>query len=230
MNEATLTLKGKQKRDFSKLKSVLEELGFTSIAARKDRLSVEKIEISDLKGNAHHSYKATFYSNRLVFSYSLGSNRQKRDLDAFTVLINLLKVSEDFYTISAGELRTQFLELIGHVRSTVDSESHSTAHDVLDLREKYDSLEKKYRDLVLSSEQNARILLDCEKKKNEYHGRMEALEGMSDESLSQEIFKWLKTHSGEISISGFAKSYSVPTARVEEGLELLLRKGYIKKK
>lgn len=230
MNEATLTLKGKQKRDFSRLKAALKELGFTSLAARRDLLSVEKVESADLQGKVHHSYRATFHPNRLIFTYSLGSNRQKRDLDAFTVLINLLKVSEDFYSVSAGELRTPFLDLIGHVRSNLDSESHSTAHDVLDLRERYYSLEKKYGDLVLSSEQNARILLDCEKKKNEYHARMEALQGMSDESLSKEVFKWLKTHSGEISISGFAQSYNVPSARVEEGLELLLRKGYIKKK
>lgn len=230
MEEVTIVLNGKALKELSKLKAHLAGLGFTSINLNKEKLEVEKIETSDLKGRPHRSYRVIFQPNKLTFSYSIGSERQKREFEALLVLLNLIKYSEDFYQVNGGELYTPLSNAFMKACSLLDSESYATAHQFSELREKYSSLEKKYKDLVLSSEQNARILLECEKKKGEYYSRIKELEAMSIDSIAQEIFKWLKIHSGEINISQFSKSYGVPEARVEEGLELLLKKGYIKKK
>lgn len=229
MDEATITLKAKSQKDFSQLKTKFAELGFTSVEEDGGKLTLEKVETSDLKGRSHHFYRASFYPEKLVFTYSIGMNRKKRDLEALSTLMNMIKVAEGFYKVDAGDLHAPLTAVLNEARALVDSESYATVQQLAELQEKYYSLEKKYKDLVLSSEQNARILLECEKKRDEYYSRLKELEGMSDDALMQELFRWLKTHSGEISVGQFAKSYGISTARVEEALEYLLKNGYIRK-
>ncbi len=230
MEEATITLKGKKLKEFDKLAAQFSSLGFTSMELEADRLSLEKIETSDLKGRSHHFYRVSFYPDKIIFTYSIGANRKKRDLETLSTLMNLIKLAEGIYEVDAGELHAPLTTVLNEARALVDSEQYATMQQLSELEEKYYSLEKKYKDLVLSSEQNARILLECEKKRDEYHKRIIQLEGMSDDILAQELFRWLKTHGGEINISHFSKSYDIPSSRVEEGLEHLLKNGYIRKK
>ncbi|MEW6528626.1 MAG: hypothetical protein AB1391_01935 [Candidatus Micrarchaeota archaeon] len=228
MDEASITLKGKALRNFSKINVRFDELGFSTIAVENKKIMLEKIETADLKGNVHHFYRITFLPDQLIFTYSLGQDRKRREFEAFFTLLNILKISEDFYEVKTKELYTPLLSIFNEMRAIMESEGYSTTQKNIELQEKYASLEKKYKDLVLSSEQNARILLECEKKRDNYHARIKQLEGINDEMLTQEIFKWLKTHCGEMNISQFAKSYGIPFARVEERLEYLLKNGYIR--
>lgn len=233
MDEAEISLKGNIKGKkidaMSKLKTKFEELGFTSIECMKDKLVIEKIETTDLKGKTKHFYRACFYPNKFDFVYSLGMNRKKREFETLGILMDIIKVAEDNYTINAADLYSSVTVVLNELRPLMDSEFYVNTQQVSELREKYSSLEKKYRDLVLSSEKNARILLECEKKRDEYYTRIKQLEGISDDVLTREIFKWLKTHSGEINIFQFAKAYSIQTTRVEEGLARLLENGYIRR-
>lgn len=230
MDEAEIILKAKALRTFPKLAASTRDLGFSSISSTKTKLVLEKIETTDLKGSTHHFYRAEFHPDKLIFTYSLGLNKKKRELDALIILLHLLKMSEAHYQINAGELYHMLSSLLNEMRVLSDSESYTNTQQLLELRENLHSLEKKYKDVVFSSEQNTRILLECEKKRDEYYLRIKQLEGMSENMLIQEIFKWLKTHVGEINISQFAKSYNLPTSRVEEGLEYLLKNGYIRKR
>ncbi|VVB98382.1 Uncharacterised protein [uncultured archaeon] len=230
MDEATITLKARAHRDISRLEERFAELGFTSVDTEGGTLSLEKVETSDLKGRSHHFYRVQFYPNKLVFTYSLGLNKKKRDLEALSTLMNVIKVAEGLYEVDAGDLHAPLAEVLNEARALVDSDSHATVQQLTELKEKYYSMEKKYKDLLLSSEQNARILLECEKKRDEYYARVKELEGMSDDALMQEMFRCLKTHAGEVSVAQFAKSYGISSARVEEALEYLLQNGYIRKK
>lgn len=230
MDVASVTLKGRAVGNFPDFEAQFKELGFTVIALEDQKITLEKTETADLKGKSHHFYQAVFFPDKLIFTYSVGQNRRKREFEALVTLLNLIKVAEDFYEVDAGEFHNPLATILNEARAIIDSESYATIQQVSELQEKYESLERKYKDLVLSSEQNARILLECEKKRDDYYSRIRQLEAMSDEMLVQEIFKWLKTHGGEMSIRQFAKSYSLPTGRVEEGLEYLLKNGYIRKK
>ncbi len=230
MEEAEIKLKGRPLRSFPKLKERFEGLGFTTVRSDKRSLTLEKIETSDLKGKSHHFYCISFQPDKLVLAYSVGPSSKKRQLEALHTLLNAIKIADGLYEIDAQSLCEHFESQVREDLTYSDSEQYATAQQVSELSEKYSLLEKKYRDLVLSSEQNARILLECEKKRDEYYGRIRQLEGMSDESLRQALFKWLRAHSGEINISEFAKMHNVPNSRVEEGLEHLVKNGYIRKK
>lgn len=230
MNEATIIIKAKMHKNFFKFKNRFTELGFTSIETEKNKLLLERIETENLKGDIYHFYRVVFLPDKIIFTYSLGQNKKQRELDVLLTLLNLIKITEDFCEVKINELHTSLSTVLNETRMVMESESYSTWQQVAELQEKYTVLEKKYKDLVLSSEQNARILLECEKKRDEYYARIKQLESISDEMLTQEIFKWLKTHAGEMNIRLFAKSFGIPFARVEERLEHLLKNGFIKKK
>ncbi|MGV8176543.1 MAG: hypothetical protein ACP5NX_01975, partial [Candidatus Bilamarchaeaceae archaeon] len=87
-----------------------------------------------------------------------------------------------------------------------------------------------YEKLALSSEENSRILLEREQKIEELENKVEKLRGLGDEMLKRELFKWLKLHDGEINVAEFCAVNSLPSSRAEEGLEMLMREGYIKRK
>lgn len=230
MDEETIVLKGKRLKQFSNFKTQFKELGLTPLTVRKDKLVLERIETTDLKGQTHHFYRLSFFPNKLVFTYSFGQNKKKHRLEATALLLNLIKVSQEFFSVDGSELYSLLLPILNDAIIFTDSQDYAILEKFSELSEKFSSLEKKYKDVVISSEQNARLLLECEKKKEEYYARIKQLEGMSDESLRQELFKWLKTHNGEIILSQFVKFYNLSTTRVEEGLEYLLRNGYIRKR
>jgi C-terminal processing protease CtpA/Prc len=102
--------------------------------------------------------------------------------------------------------------------------------ELSEIQGKYKSLEAKYSDLLRSSEENARILLECERKRDELSKRIEQLEKVSDEALKEMLYDWIKLHGGTINIAEFAKLQRMSVSRVEEGLNMLITEGYIKRR
>ncbi|MBU0586240.1 hypothetical protein KJ780_01895 [Candidatus Micrarchaeota archaeon] len=224
----TFSIKGRARSSLQKLKEKFEGLGFSSVQSTKTQLTVERVESAGLKGKVHHFYCVTFKPDSVSITYSPGQNKLARKLEAFTNLLNALRLAGSAFEVKAENFHQALLPLLSDLHGTVDSQSFATTQQFMDLSKKHESLERKYKDLALSSETNARILIECEKKRDEYRQKINELEGMSNEILRQELFTWLKTHDGEIDIRGFAKSFKIPTKRVEDGLEYLLKHGYLR--
>jgi transcriptional regulator of NAD metabolism len=98
------------------------------------------------------------------------------------------------------------------------------------MNEKYTDIKAKYDDLVRSSEANTRLLLEAEQKNEELSKTVERLSGVSDELLMENIYGWIKVHGGSIDIREFSKANNTTPARTEEGLNLLIKEGYIKRR
>jgi hypothetical protein len=98
-------------------------------------------------------------------------------------------------------------------------------------RDKLNSMTKRYEELVRSSEENARILLECEHRRDEIQRRITTLDTLSDETLKELLFAWLKVHGGSGDMSEFSKAHrSLSYKRIEEGLNMLIHEGYIKRR
>lgn len=225
MREKTLVLEGKILTSLQNIKQKLQNLGFSSISLQENLLILEKVESRDLKNNILHFYKLSFSPNSLTLTYSEGT--LDRDLEIFLVFLNVLKICEEDFDLKFLPLLSEMLKLLERLKNYSNKEKMYSFSQEQELREKLSILEKKYRDLVISSEQNALLLIECEKKKEEYLKRIKELENLNDSELKQEIIEWLKIHNGEIDINEFSKVFSVPQKRVEEALNDLLREGYI---
>ena len=99
-----------------------------------------------------------------------------------------------------------------------------------ELQTKYSDMSAKYDDLVRSGEANTRLLLECERKRDEMQKKLTRLSGMGDDLLKESLYNWIKLHNGTIDIREFAKANSVAVTRAEEGLNMLIREGYIRRR
>lgn len=53
---------------------------------------------------------------------------------------------------------------------------------------------------------------------------------MSDDMLREALYSWIKLHNGYIDVKEFAQANSVAVMRAEEGLNLLIQEGYIRRR
>ncbi len=224
----SLSFEASLKGNLRKLKEELEGLGFSSVSFEGGKLIVEKIEATDIKGNPTLFYKFVFYPEKINVFYSLSNQKLKRNIEILATILNMFKVCEKYYEINITPLFNLFLTTINEVKEIFDE--NLNLYDIKELKINYDALKEKYKELLSSNEENAKILLECEKKRDKYYNRIKELEGMSDERLRREVFRWIKTHNGEMDINEFIKHYKVSYARVEEVLNYLLKNKYIRKR
>ena len=55
----------------------------------------------------------------------------------------------------------------------------------------------------------------------------EEISEQARDSLMEELCSWIASHSGDLDASEFARVHHVPSARIEEGLDRLLKGGFI---
>ena len=167
-----------------------------------------------------------------MFTYAIGgkgSKTQKR-LEMLPLFFDVIILAKGHYEVNPTHLFEMIVALLEELKGTLNKETIDAVGELNELKEKYANLLKRYEDVVRASEENSRLLLESEQKYHELSTRAQQLGGLSDETLKEELYDWLKVHNGAIDISEFAKMHSIPHARVEEGLEMLMHEGHIKKK
>jgi hypothetical protein len=232
MPEEKIITSAKQKKNLKTLSTLLGGLGFTKISYTPKMLTVEKIKGRDLKGRPYLEYRVEFKPNSVefTFSYSAKRNRLARMLDLMPIFLNILQVAEDYYDVKPTGIFPQVNNLFAEVSKMIDRDTMEFSTELSELQAKYNELNAKYQDLVRSSEGNTRILLECERKRDELQKQLHHLTGMSDELLKESLYSWIKLHSGTIDVREFSKANSVAVRRVEEGLNLLIQEGYIRRR
>ncbi len=232
MSLEKITIEGKRKRKLSGMTKLFSDLGFTKINLTKGKLIVQKTLGKTLEGKEELDYSIEFSDSKIIFSYSLFSKKQERSrrIDALSTFLNVLSLSADFYNLNPEPIIKTLTDLLKDMSKIMDKEGINLTQKTDELTRKNNQLKSKYDDLVISSEENARLLLEAERRNDELSKRLNKLEGMSDQSLKEELFKWVKIHGGYLDVSGFSRTYKVPSKRIEEGLNLLIKEGYIRKK
>ncbi|MEK6979210.1 MAG: hypothetical protein AABW86_03225 [Candidatus Micrarchaeota archaeon] len=232
MENEKISVTARRKKAVSKLIPVLGELGFNKVSYVKDKLVVEKTQGEDLRGEKFLHYRIIFSDKSIDLAYSVPPHLSKRRrlIEVFSVLINVLRLAEGYYDISAASLYSPVGGLLGELDRFVEKDMVDLSAELDELKGKYESLTKRYTDLVRSSEENARILIECEREKDDLFKKLNEASGMSDDSLKELLFNWVRVHGGSIDISEFCKAHGVTAKRAEEGLNVLIQEGYLKKK
>lgn len=227
-----IVLSGKRKRKLSGLVPLFSDVGFNRVTLKRNKLIVEKSLGKTLEGKTELDYMILFEDNRITFSYSVFSEEQKRvrEVEALSTLLDILLLMGDFYTLTLEPVINTIIVLLKDLEKIMDKEGIDLTQKIDELAKKNEQLVKKYQDLVVSSEENARLLLEAERRNNELTKRLGVLEGLTDESLKEELFKWIKLHEGYLDVTEFSRNHKIPHKRVEEGVNFLIREGYIRKK
>ncbi len=233
MQEEKIFINAKRKKKLKKLNETLQELGFTKVKAIGNDVIAEKLLGEELSGKtAPLDYKIIFGKNNIEFVFSIPpkESKKKRLLTLFPIFLNAALIAEEEYDIKLSTLFNQVSGFLNDVSKVIDKDAVDLATELEEMKARHDDLSKKYAELVRSSEENARLLLECEHRRDELHQRTQELEKLSDEILKEELYKWIKIHEGSIDLEEFCKAYSMPLKRAEEGLGMLMREEYIKKR
>jgi len=232
MPEEKIVTVAKQKKNLKTLAKLLNNLGFTKISYSPKVLSVEKVKGHDLKGKPYLEYRIEFKPSSIdfIFSYSEQRGKRARLLDLIPIFLNILQVSEDYYDVKPTNIYPHVNSLFSEISKVVDKDSLELSAQLSEFQSRFNDLDAKYQDLVRSSEANTRILLECERKRDELQKQLDRLAGMSDDLLKESLYNWVKVHGGTIDVREFSKANSVAIRRVEEGLNMLIRDGFIRRR
>ena len=232
MPEERIDIAAKQKKSLKSLAKLLGGLGFTKISYSKGVLSIEKIKGRDLQGKPYLEYRVEFLPSSINFTYSFSANQSKtaRLLDLMPTFLNILQVAEEYYDTKPTAVFSHINTVLSEVSKITDRDALEFSTQLTELQAKHNDLLAKYEDIVRSSEANTRILLECERKRDELQKKLNQLSGMGDELLKESLYNWIKVHGGTIDVREFSKAHSVSLTRAEEGLNNLIREGYIRRR
>lgn len=232
MSEEKISVAGTQKKPLKGLASLFSGLGFTRISYSKDTLTVEKMKGTDLAGKPYLEYRVEFGPTSIEFMYGYSKERNKlsRLLDLLPTFLNILQVAEDYYDVRPTGIFSNINAVLGEVSKIIDRDALEFSTQLSELQARYNDQNAKYEDLVRSSEANTRILLECERNRDELQKKLTTMSGMSDDLLKETLYNWIKLHGGSIDIREFSKSHSVAITRAEEGLNMLIREGFIRRR
>lgn len=232
MAEEKISVEAKQRKPLKSLAGLLSGLGFTKIAYTKNILTVEKVKGTDLQGKPYLEYMVEFKPESIDFTYSFSAKKSRvgRLMDLLPTFLNIMQVAEDYYEIRPASVFSHINSVFGEASKIIDRDAMEFSAQLTELQAKFTDMQAKYDDLVRSSEANTRILLECERKRDELQKKLNTLTGMGDDLLKESLYNWIKVHGGSIDVREFAKAHSVAVTRAEEGLNMLIREGYLRRR
>lgn len=232
MAEEKIVVSATQRKPLKSLAGLLSGLGFTRIVYSSNTLSVEKIKGADLQGRPYLEYRIEFKPSAITFIYSFSAKHSKiaRLLDLMPTFLNILQVAEEYYEVRPTSIFSPVNALLTETSKIIDRDALEFSTQLSELQAKYNDLSSKYGDLVRSGEANTRLLLECERKRNELQKKLNKLSGMGDDLLKESLYNWIKVHGGTIDVREFSKANSIALTRSEEGLNMLIREGYIRRR
>ncbi len=227
-----IAIKAAQKKNIRPLANLMGELGFTKISYLNETLAIERVFGYDLKEKPELDYRITFAPAEILLEYEAvkGKNKKARLLSVLQVFLNVLQISEDYYDIKPSAVYYEINEVLGELIKLVGKDAIDLSTELSELKSRYRAMRAKYEDLLKSSEANARVLLECENKRDELLRKVEKLMKYDDEALKEMIYEWIKLHNGKLNVLEFSKINRIPVPRVEEGVNMLITEGYIKRR
>ncbi|NYZ60518.1 hypothetical protein H0O01_02360 [Candidatus Micrarchaeota archaeon] len=232
MVEEIIRINTKRKRPLKPLLQTLGSLGFNRMDYSEEALIIEKVESEDLNGKPYLYYRIELLRNAIVLKYTVPNMEHhiSRSLDMGLMLLNMFQILTAYYDVPIQSVYSFYFTLMKSLTEAIDSEKMEMYSKLKDTTQKHIFLEKKYNDLVQASAQNARLVVEYERKNEDLRERVQRLEGVGETELQSQLFEWIRTHDGEIDVLEFAKLNNVAAGRVEEGLDSLIKNGFIRKR
>ncbi|MBS3069640.1 hypothetical protein J4441_04720 [Candidatus Micrarchaeota archaeon] len=227
----SFSLAGRRKKGTQKLAGELAALGFASIEEKGDSLEVTIVQGEDIDGKPHLFFRYSFGKASILCEYSLpaGTSPRGRKMECLRELFDIL-CAADFFQPSSAHLFASVSGIISDGCELISADATRLANTCAKLEEENSSLRKKCDLLLASSEKNELAARAQSLRNASLSERVAMLEGPSLQTLSEELYEWIRAHGGMIDVREFARQHNISPSRVEEGIDNLLKVGYIGRK
>jgi hypothetical protein len=207
----------------------LSGLGFDSVSSTRQSITIRKSQRGILSlPLAHLEIAIRHDSAQLKLSAPASCDPHIQELRAVATFLRVLSL---FPTCRAdtSELAQLILPSLDAAAAMADAPYEALSKKCRDAHDSLSVLLAKNRALLRSSEEGVLASLELERQSSALSARIKKLESISEDALLELVQEWVSSHHGKFNAALFAKSYSIPPARAEEGLELLLAYGAIRK-
>jgi|GEM_PF-803186 len=210
--------------------SAFSRLGFDSISSSKNRITLRKVQSTNLIGQPHKFVEIEFFPNRATLRYSCppDSDGRIRRLHACLLFSQAAYLLPGFL-LDAKSLSELALPSLECASATLSSQYESLSKSRADLAEESAELSLQNRRLQKALEESASQCAALERQSASLAGRVAQLECVPDHALDEMIVDWLLSHRGSLNLAHFSRANGIPAARCEERLSALMKKGAVRK-
>jgi len=210
--------------------SSLLGLGFERVSSTKRLVLVRKIEGTDFKGNPHLFTEVEIHKDAVVLRYSLPADHDPRirHLQSCILLLRVLSLVPNLETGAQG-ISGVILPALESGSLACNSSYSLLSKKLSDSQHEGGKLQQENRRLRHTCEDEAALAVERERQISVLSERVAFLESVSDAALEELLLDWISSHRGSFSSPLFSKQAGVASARAEEGVELLLKSGALKR-
>ena len=207
----------------------LSGLGFDSVSSTRQAITIRKSQpgIHALP-LAHLEITIKQNSALLKVTAPATSDPHLQELRAVATFLRVLSIIPTCRA-NASELAQLLIPSLDTAVSIADAPYETLSKKCRDVHDSLSTLLAKNRALLRSSEEGVLASLELERQTSALSARIKKLESISDDTLLELVQEWVSSHHGAFNAVLFAKAHSLPPARAEDGLELLLASGAIRK-
>lgn len=210
--------------------SALSGLGFDSVSVSPGAAVIKKAQSTNMAGQPHLFCEITLAKNgvRLKYSVPAGADAELRRLQASVLFFRVASLVPGM-EMGAQQLSSLLLPALeaSSKLATVDYELLSRQRH--DSRREASELSARNLRLAAANEESASAILELEQQASALQARIKKLETVSDAALREMALDWVSSHHGAFNASAFSQANGIPAARAEEGLEMLLQSGALRK-
>lgn len=212
------------------VKKALSPLSFiTELKEQGDAVIASVVETRDIHKNPYLFYEFAFEKQGINVKYAITPevNAKQRRVDICRNLLAMLAVTGQAYGMEFGGLYTMLQKALEDASSNATQAYQQLMNKHEALQRENAGLGERYKKLKEAHDELNNSFLELEKRGDILADRVRQLEGMTDIELKEELQRWIFEHDGAIKYSDFAKTFNIPQSRVEEGINALLKEGYI---
>ncbi|MCX6772628.1 MAG: hypothetical protein NTV88_02565 [Candidatus Micrarchaeota archaeon] len=210
--------------------SALSGLGFDSVSTTKSKITIKKSQSTDIAGHPHLFCKIELEKNSATLIYSVPpeADSKIRQMQAAALFLRVMSLMQNLQ-IPAQDFAALSLPALETASKVATTDYGSLSKKYNDLRHEASDTALKSARLSASSEEAASTMLGLERQLAASEARIKKLEAVSDTALREAVLEWINAHHGAFNAAAFASSAKIPLTRTEEGLEMLLKTGSLRR-
>lgn len=226
----TISIKVSKKADINKVYDELSSLTGFKIYKAANAVYLSLVEKEDIEKRPIKFIILEFKSDEININFTVSEDESSsiRKLEVLSKSFPIIEAAISSYDISVKPL----ISIIDSALSEMLMKFTREMKDVLiendRLRDKIKELQTKVKRYDDQVKELTAQLYQLNSENAELRLRLGKYEKPSQEALEDMIVEWIKEHGGEIDLAEFSRVNKVPVPRIEETLNILVQKGYIK--